>query len=181
MSAADALMDALTDSPEGLRWEFRLYRDGASVGDVPMGPGHAFESLRKWRELDTEIGVTCEYRIERRPVGEWEAVPEEDLAGEACTCPVGDDVCDAGALGWDVPAEDTCQVCAALPEGQPCPHEPDLSDCPYYRQDGSVGAHGPNTCMGGCYSEPACKTDRPEDGWPSERAITSPGGDVDGG
>jgi hypothetical protein len=33
--------------------------------------------------------------------------------------------------------------------------------CPYFRGEG--------TCMGGCVSEPSCITDRPADGWPSER------------
>ena len=38
----------------------------------------------------------------------------------------------------------------------------DLADCPYYRGEG--------TCQSGCSSEPSCITDRPEEGWPSERA-----------
>lgn len=40
----------------------------------------------------------------------------------------------------------------------------DLSSCPYYidRDKGS--------CVFSCRDEPACITDRPRDGWPSERA-----------
>ena len=35
--------------------------------------------------------------------------------------------------------------------------------CPYWQAANGgpkdlVGAHGPGTCMGGCYSEPACMT-----------------------
>lgn len=37
----------------------------------------------------------------------------------------------------------------------------DLARCPYYRGEG--------TCMGGCHTEPACITERPAAGWPSER------------
>lgn len=50
------------------------------------------------------------------------------------------------------------------------PDEPDLGMCPYLLQDGSEGAYGPNTCMGGCVDEPACDTGCPENGWPSNRA-----------
>lgn len=47
--------------------------------------------------------------------------------------------------------------------------EEDLSDCPYYKQDGSEGSYGPNTCASGCWTEPACKTGEPTEGWPSVR------------
>lgn len=39
--------------------------------------------------------------------------------------------------------------------------EADLSDCPYFT--------GSGTCIHGCREEPSCITDRPEEGWPSER------------
>ena len=39
--------------------------------------------------------------------------------------------------------------------------------CPYLRQDGSMGRHGPNTCLGGCWEEPRCITTEPEGGWGS--------------
>lgn len=56
-----------------------------------------------------------------------------------------------------------------LPVTEDLEPEMDMSNCPYYRQDGSLGHYGPNTCLGGCYSEPACVTMQPEGGWPSER------------
>ena len=47
-------------------------------------------------------------------------------------------------------------------------HEPteecwwvDLADCPYFQ--------GTGTCGYGCVDEPSCITDRPREGWPSER------------
>lgn len=40
--------------------------------------------------------------------------------------------------------------------------EKDLAGCPFYR--------GTGICTSGCHSEPACQTDRPIAGWPSERA-----------
>lgn len=42
----------------------------------------------------------------------------------------------------------------------------DLSGCPYYMSGG--------TCIYGCWSEPACITDRPQGGWPSERNEDGP-------
>lgn len=54
------------------------------------------------------------------------------------------------------------------------PPELDLSDCPYFK--------GTGACVHGCRDEPSCRTDRPADGWPSERATTEPttGGTTNG-
>ena len=68
---------------------------------------------------------------------------------------------------------------AALAATGPCPscgeprHEPneacwymDLGRCPYFLGEGK--------CATGCYEEPQCRTCQPDEGWPSERAITGP-------
>lgn len=47
----------------------------------------------------------------------------------------------------------------------------DLSTCPYYSQDGTEGAYGPNTCSFSCVDEPQCQTWEPSDGWPLAIAI----------
>lgn len=47
----------------------------------------------------------------------------------------------------------------------------DLSACPYFRQDGSLGLSGPGTCIGDCSTEPKCVTLQPATGWPSEKEI----------
>lgn len=39
--------------------------------------------------------------------------------------------------------------------------EGDLSGCPYFQ--------GTGYCESGCTTEPSCMTDRPAEGWPSER------------
>jgi hypothetical protein len=47
----------------------------------------------------------------------------------------------------------------------------DLSDCPYYARWTQAPGHDPDAvCSHGCYELPACITDRPREGWPSERA-----------
>lgn len=49
--------------------------------------------------------------------------------------------------------------------------EPDLSGCPYYALFHGLPGHDPHAvCDRGCYSEPACITDEPREGWPSVRA-----------
>lgn len=47
----------------------------------------------------------------------------------------------------------------------------DLSTCAYFR------GVGPCSIQPLCYSEPACHTERPLDGWPGERESTAKEGD----
>ena len=48
--------------------------------------------------------------------------------------------------------------------------EPDLSSCPYYQNRWLRDRPElPGTCTRGCCQEPACVTDQPLNGWPSER------------
>jgi hypothetical protein len=49
------------------------------------------------------------------------------------------------------------------PEWWAMDREWDLSSCPYFQ--------GTGTCSFGCVTEPSCQTDRPDEGWPSERPL----------
>ncbi|MFD9734373.1 hypothetical protein [Umezawaea sp. NPDC059074] len=50
--------------------------------------------------------------------------------------------------------------------------EEDLSGCAYWL---FVNGKGPRaSCSNGCWQEPACITDEPIDGWPSQRKLSTP-------
>lgn len=56
-----------------------------------------------------------------------------------------------------------------FPEEDADESEADLSGCPYYRHSKHDEPLPEGFQCGSCWTEPACVTDQPHGGWPSER------------